>query len=286
MTEFDEKQVTHGVHARFATTKDDRQREIVEAMTVHLHNFIREVRPSQQEWGAAIEFLTEVGHWCKGGRQEFILLSDVLGASMLVDALVHDSRDATDSTVLGPFYVEEAPQLPQLANLAEGRDGIPLFTEITVSSAAGQPIGDAAVDVWHSDTEGFYDIQREDLAGRASMRGTFRTDETGRLCYWSILPSAYPIPTDGPVGRLLEATGRSPWRPAHVHFKIAAPGYVPLVTQIFVSGGDFLDTDAVLGVKPSLVVDFPQQAPGTAPDGTEMSVEWHTLNYRFTLTDG
>lgn len=284
MIEFDEQHVTQGVLDRFAGTTDPRLRMVLEAATVHLHAFIREVRPTQEEWAVAIRFLTEVGQWCDDVRQEYILLSDVLGASMLVDALIHDHPEAsTDTTVLGPFYVDGAPEFPQLANLAEGRTGNPLYSEITVRNSAGQPIANAEVDVWQSDTEGLYDVQQDDLDGKASLRGKFRTDEQGRVRYWSILPSAYAIPHDGPVGRLLTATGRSPWRPAHVHFKIVAPGYTPLVTQLYVRDGEYLDSDAVLGVKHSLIVDFPVQAPGVAPDGTHMTGDWHKLNFDFTL---
>jgi hydroxyquinol 1,2-dioxygenase len=284
MIEFDEKHVTQGVLERFAGTKDGRLREVLEATTIHLHNFIRDVRPTQEEWETAIHFLTEVGQWCNEVRQEYILLSDVLGASMLVDALIHDHPEAsTDTTLLGPFYVEGAPEFPQLTNLAEGRHGSPLFSDVTVSNSAGEPIANAEVDVWHSDTEGLYDVQHEEFGGRASMRGKFHTDAQGRLRYWSIMPSPYAIPHDGPVGRLLEATGRSPWRPAHVHFRISAPGYTPLVTQLYLSAGMYLDSDAVLAVKHSLVVDFPQHGPGAAPDGTQMTGDWHTLNFDFTL---
>ncbi|MFV3077312.1 dioxygenase [Niveispirillum fermenti] len=285
MIQFDEKQVTQGVLDRFAGTRDARLREVLGAATIHLHNFIREVRPTEKEWATAIQFLTDVGQWCDDIRQEYILLSDVLGVSMLVDALAHDHTEtSTDSTLLGPFYVEGAVEFPQLANLAEGRAGTPLFSELTVRNSAGEPIANAEVDVWHSDAEGLYDVQHAEFGGKPSMRGKFHTDEQGRLRYWSIMPSAYPIPHDGPVGRLLKATGRSPWRPAHVHFKISAPGYASLVTQLYQTGGMYLDSDAVLGVKHSLVVDFPQHGPGAAPDGRQMDGNWYTLNFDFTLS--
>jgi len=278
-----ETNLTAAVSAQFAKTPDPRLREILLALTSHLHAFARETALTFDEWRQGIEFLTRTGHMCKDGRQEFILLSDVLGLSMLVDAIDHRTQDsATESTVIGPFYVDDAPTLPNGADIGAGLDGDLLLVTAVVAGVDRQPLIDADVVVWQCDEDGRYDIQ---YATRDNyfLRGRFRTDGQGQVQFWSIVPPAYPIPDDGPAGDLLKASNRHPWRPAHVHFQITAAGHRTLVTHLFVAGGDYLDSDVVFGVKPSLVVDLEPHGPGTAPDGRACPGGWKALNHHFQL---
>ena len=226
MRNFDEQTITQAVLERIANAESPRIKQISEAVVRHLHNMVREIRPTQEEWAFAIDFLTRTGKMCDDKRQEFILLSDTLGVSMLVDAINHGSGEGlTESTVLGPFYVEGPPEPAHGADISGGLGGDPLFVSATVASPEGAPIAGAIVDVWHSDDDGYYDVQKApgELEG-AAMRARFRTDAEGRLYFWTIMPAAYPIPDDGTVGDMLKAQGRHPWRPAHVHFMIEAPG--------------------------------------------------------------
>jgi len=245
------RDLTDDVLHSFAATPDPRTRELVTRLVTHLHAYAREVGLTLDEWRGAIDFLTRTGHLSGPARQEFILLSDVLGMSMLVDELAHRDAAATASTVLGPFYVGEHRALANGADLAAGFAGEPLFVEVTVRDAAGAPIAGATADVWHADRDGLYDSQKGDAP---SLRGRFTTDADGRIWFRTIVPCSYPIPTDGPVGELLAATARHPMRPAHIHFFVRAPGKAPLVTHLFVAGDPHLASDAVFGVKPSLVV--------------------------------
>jgi hydroxyquinol 1,2-dioxygenase len=244
---------------------------------------VRDVEPSFEEWQTAISFLTRIGHMCDGKRQEFILLSDTLGVSMLVDAINHRlPAGATPTTVLGPFYVEGAPELPLGAEVARAMKGEALHVSGRVSTAGGNPIAGAIVDIWHSDEDGYYDEQRPDQPD-ANLRARFRTDSEGRFHFWTLTPTSYPVPDDGPVGELLRATGRHPMRPAHVHFMIAAPGHETLVTHVFVAADPYLDSDAVFGVKQELIAEFTQYPPGKAPDGKVMNSTWRKLAYDFAL---
>ena len=184
------------------------------------------MRPTQREWEYGIDFLTRTGHMCDDKRQEFILLSDALGVSMLVDAINHPvSEGATETTVLGPFFVQAAPEKEIGDNISGGMEGKPMLVTGSVSTVDDKPLAGAVVDVWHSDDDGYYDVQQLDKVGDLTMRARFRTDQNGRFHFWSIKPAPYPIPHDGPVGEMLDAQGRHPWRPAHVHFMISAPGY-------------------------------------------------------------
>lgn len=272
MRDFDETSITDAVLERLSAAPDPRMRLVSQALVRHLHAFVREVEPSFEEWQAAIGFLTRTGHMCDDKRQEFILLSDTLGVSMLVDAINHRLPEgATPTTVLGPFYVENAPELPLGAEVAQSMKGERLHVSGEVRTAGGAPIAGAIVDIWHSDEDGFYDVQRPAEA-EASLRARFRTDEEGRFHFWTLLPTSYPVPDDGPVGDLLRATGRHPMRPAHVHFMIAAPGHETLVTHVFVAGDPYLDSDAVFGVKQKLIVEFAR-----APEGHRL------LSYDFAL---
>jgi hydroxyquinol 1,2-dioxygenase len=284
MRDFDENNITDAVLESFARTPDARLKQIVSRLTHHLHAFVRDVEPTFDEWLAAIQFLTRTGQMCSPTRQEFILLSDTFGVSMLVDAINHRLPEgATETTVLGPFYVDNAPEFALGADISAGMEGQPLYAEGTIAAADGAPLAGATVDVWQSDDDGFYDVQAPDPS-KLSLRGRFKTDAEGRYRFWSIVPAFYPIPNDGPVGEMLVATGRHPFRPAHVHFMIRAPGCETLVTHVFVPGDRYLDSDAVFGVKNSLVGDFIEKSAGTkAPDGRAMSVPWRHLTYNFGL---
>jgi hydroxyquinol 1,2-dioxygenase len=252
--------VVTGLSDRVAATFDGswnpRFAEVMRSLVAHLHEFIAEVSLTEEEWAAAIDFLTRTGHRSDDRRQEFILLSDVLGASMAVVDVNHPTGGtATESTVLGPFFVEGAPEFPNGADIAGDAPGEPCWFTGTVISANGTPVAGAVVDVWQSDETGNYDVQYPDLT-EPRGRGRLRTDDSGTFSFWSVRPEPYPIPHDGPVGELLRAAGRGPMRPAHLHFKIAAPNHRTLITHVFPSGDDYLATDAVFGVKPSLVIDF------------------------------
>ncbi len=283
MREFDEASLTEAVIRRFGETPDPRLRAVMQSLVRHLHAFVRDIEPSFEEWQAAIDFLTRTGQKCDATRQEFILLSDTLGVSMLVDAINHRvAAGATPTTVLGPFYVDNPPEMPSGAELAADAPGERLLVSGSVRTADGAPLADATVDVWQSDAEGFYDVQRPP-GDAPELRARFRSDAQGRFHFWTVVPSAYPVPTDGPVGAMLEATGRHPMRPAHVHFMIAAAGHETLVTHVFEDGDPYLESDAVFGVKEDLVRPFGRHAPGTAPDGRVMAQPWRSLSYDFAL---
>jgi hydroxyquinol 1,2-dioxygenase len=222
----------------------------------HLHEFITEVELTEREWLNGIEFLTETGQITDEQRQEFILLSDVLGASMLVIGLNHRVEDtATESTVFGPFFIENAPRFENGDDIAKGAPGEICSVNGRVLSTGGEPISGARIDIWQADDAGMYDAQYDDLTG-ARARGHLFSNSEGRFWFQTIRPTSYPIPTDGPVGRLLSAARRSPMRPAHIHFRIVAGGYETLATHVFVADDPFLDTDAVFGVKDSLIAPF------------------------------
>lgn len=281
MRDFDEHNITAAVIERFGNTPDPRLKRIIVSLVRHMHDFVRDVELTFDEWAFAIEFLTRTGQICSNERQEFILLSDSLGVSMLVDAINHRMREGTtETTVLGPFYVNDPPEVANGADLSAGVAGEPLFVDGRVTSEGGLPISGALVDIWHSDSEGFYDVQQSRVP---ELRARFRTDAGGRFHFWTIVPLYYPIPHDGPVGQMLAATRRHPFRPAHVHFMIEAPGHEKLITHVFRAGDPYLDSDAVFGVKNSLVREFTQHPPGTAPDGCRMEQSWRKLSYHFGL---
>jgi hydroxyquinol 1,2-dioxygenase len=285
MRELNEDTITDEVIRRFAECGDARLKTVLNALVRHLHDFVREVALTETEWEAAIRFLTRTGQICDATRQEFILLSDTLGLSTLVDAINHPiAPGATQSTVLGPFYVEAAPMIAQGGTIdpGDGKGGETLFVDARVTGAAGEPLVGAVIDVWHSDAEGFYDVQGAEA--ETARRGRFETGPDGVLRFWTTMPASYPIPDDGPVGDMLKATGRHPWRPAHVHFMIEAPGFQRLVTHVFVDGDPYLDSDAVFGVKHSLIDAYPELPAGTAPDGRMADQPYRILQYHFGLT--
>ena len=279
MRNIDEHDITEAVIARFANCTDPRLKQILGALVTHLHDFVRETRLTEDEWMQGIRFLTDTGQTCSAQRQEFILLSDTLGVSMLTVAL-NQARPAgaTEATVFGPFHVDDAPALPAGADLARGAPGEPLFVDIEVVGLDGEPVAGAEVDVWQADAEGLYDVQRPELGTERRARGVLRTDAAGRTRFRSVVPTSYPVPTDGPVGRMLLASGRHPWRPAHVHFLIRAAGYRTLTTHIFRDGDPYLDSDVVFGVRSSLIGRFEHHASGPLADGP-----YTTLSQRFVL---
>ncbi|GAB3861777.1 hydroxyquinol 1,2-dioxygenase [Nocardioides maradonensis] len=253
--DFTEETALDAVLASFSSTPDARVREVLMAVTTHLHALMREVRPSMAEWEQAIAFLTAVGQKCDDTRQEFVLLSDVLGISMLVETINGDEH-ATEGTVLGPFHMTESPARELGDSIDLLGQGTPCLVSGTVTDIAGVPIAGASVDVWQCTAEGFYDVQQPDVQPPGNGRGVFRTDEAGGYRFRSVVPSHYPIPTDGPVGTLLDATRRHPFRPAHVHLQVTAPGYAPVTTHLFVADSPYVDSDAVFAVKRSLVREF------------------------------
>jgi hydroxyquinol 1,2-dioxygenase len=284
MREFDEQSITAAVLARMDQCDDARFKQVMSSLVTHLHQFVRDVKLTDAEWITAIQFLTEVGKTCTDKRQEFILLSDTLGVSILVITLNHPaSGGTTDSTVLGPYYWEGAPEMPAGANLAEGVKGEPAFYSGRVLSSDGTPLAGALLDVWSGDGEGTYDMQMEADVGMKA-RGRIRTDAEGRYRFRSIRPTYYPVPTDGPVGRMLEKMGRHPMRPGHIHMLVSAPGHQTITTHLFAAGSEYIDSDAVFGVKESLVTPFAKHPAGAvAPDGTRMDTPFYTVNYDFRL---
>ncbi len=284
MRNIDTTTITPAFLARLDHCTDPRLKEILSSLATHLHDFAREVKLTEAEWMQGIQFLSGTGQKCSDTRQEFILLSDTLGLSMLLVAL-NNARPpgATEATVFGPFHTDDAPVLPQGADLARGAPGVPLFVDATVRSLDGTPIAGAHVDVWQADADGLYDVQRAELGSQRRARGVLRSDVQGRVRFRSITPVAYPVPTDGPVGQMLLASGRHPWRPAHLHFKIDAPGHERLITHIFRDGDPYLDSDVVFGVRSSLIGNFVHHEGGSAPDGSTMDGEFCTLQQDFVL---
>lgn len=279
-----ESQLVERVVASFDDTPDERLKELMQALTRHLHAFLREVRLTEQEWQRAIEFLTTAGHITDDRRQEFILLSDVLGASMQTITVNNEAyRDATEATVFGPFFVEGSPEIELGGDIAAGASGQPCWVEGTVTDTDGKPVPHARIEVWEADEDGFYDVQYGD--DRVCARGHLYSDADGNYRFWAVTPTPYPIPHDGPVGRLLAATGRSPMRASHLHFMIQGEGLRTLVTHIFVRGDELLDRDSVFGVRDSLVKDFEPQPAGTpTPDGRDLGDRaWSRVRFGIVL---
>jgi hydroxyquinol 1,2-dioxygenase len=283
MQNLDETTITQAVIARHANVADERLQTLITSLVQHLHEFAREIHLTEAEWAAGIDFLTAVGHTCSPTRQEFILLSDTLGLSTLVAAQNHRKPvGCTEATVFGPFHVEGAPEKPLGADVANGAEGEPCFVRGCVRGFAGEPIAGAVIEVWQADAKGLYDIQYEGLDEHRA-RATLRSAQDGGYHFRSIVATPYPIPHDGPVGQLLEALNRHPWRPAHLHFRITAPGYETLVTHVFRDGDPYLDSDAVFGVRSSLVADWPRHPAGPTPEGDMLETPFHTLDFDFVL---
>lgn len=279
--------ITDATKQTFDDSKTDRTKEVFTALVQHLHDFTREVRLTHEEWFTAVDFLERVGKISSPTRQEYVLLSDILGLSVLVDLINHHTgSSATDSDLLGPFYVEGRPTAANGSDISGGVPGKPLFFTGTVVDTDGNPVAGAQVDTWHSDGEGFYDVQQtEKLNNKLAMRALLTTDENGRFWYRSINPRYYPVPTDGPCGEIMRAAARSPMRPAHIHFWFRAEGYEELVTQLFRPDDPYLDSDAVFGAKRGLIAHaVDHQAGDTAPDGTTLDEPFVTVDWTFALT--
>ncbi|MFB4304906.1 dioxygenase [Actinomadura sp. GTD37] len=283
IVDFNEHTATEAVQNSFGDTPDARLRELLNTLTRHLHAFVREARPSVREWEQAIAFLTAVGQSCTDTRQEFVLLSDVLGVSMLVETL-NEREGGTASTVLGPFHMVESPSRALGDSIDMVGEAEPCVVSGRVLNAEGAPLPNAEVDVWQCNERGFYDVQEPGAQPSGNGRGLFRTDAEGRFRFRTVLPSHYPIPTDGPAGRLLNATGRHPYRPAHIHFIVQADGYAPLTTHIFVAGSPYLDSDAVFAVKQSLIVDFAESDDEDAAARNGVHAPFHHAEFDLVLT--
>ncbi len=284
MKELNEEDLTEAVLSRLHCA-DDRTRTILEKLIQHMHDFIRDLEPTEEEWFKAIDFLTRTGKMCTDKRQEFILLSDVLGVSMLVDAINHRYAEGiTETTVTGPFHAEA--NLMKMGSMIalgpEAKRGGPTLVRGTILGQSGKPIANALIDVWQSDDVGYYDIQDSNQPD-VNLRGVFKTGEDGKYWFKTIKPSAYPVPTDGPVGELLRAAGRHAMRPAHIHFMITAPGYERLITHLFVDGDQYLDSDAVFGVKESLILEFKLNHSPTAAKEAGFDSPFYDVEYDFRL---
>ena len=284
MQNLDENTITEEAIRRLEGCKDPRFKQILTSLTKHLHEFAREVKLTEEEWMQGIEFLTAVGKKCDDKRQEVILLSDTLGLSMLVVALNHKKpAGCTEATVFGPFHTDKAADFKNGDDLSMGAAGEPAFVSGTVRGSDGKPVANAVLDVWQADGDGVYDVQYTDKDNALFARGRLRSDAEGRYWFKSILPEFYSIPTDGPVGKWIDRAGRHPFRPAHLHFMIQAPGYEKLVTHVFRGDDKYLDSDAVFGVRSSLISDWIKKPAGTAPDGSKMAEPFYTLDFDFVL---
>jgi hydroxyquinol 1,2-dioxygenase len=281
-----DENLTRAVLASFEGAGSARFREVLDSLVRHLHAFASEIQLTEEEWFRGIDFLTRTGHITDERRQEFILLSDVLGLSMLVVG-INNRRPpkATESTVFGPFFVEGSPAFSNGGDLANGAPGEPCLMQGRVLNLEGERVPGAHIEVWMADEDGFYDVQYDGL-DEPRGRGHLRADDEGRWWFWSVKPEAYPIPSDGPVGGLLEAAGRHPMRPAHVHFMVEAPPYQRLITHVFADGDRWLDSDAVFGVRSNLITGFERREAGTAPDGRQMQTPYWTMSYDIVLAPG
>jgi hydroxyquinol 1,2-dioxygenase len=254
--------LTDAVVASFDGSPQPRTKEVLSALVRHLHAFAREVDLTEDEYFLAIDFLTRTGQISTGTRQEFVLLADVLGLSMLTVGLGSPATaGATESTVFGPFFVQGSPEVQNGDDIANGAPGVPCLISGRVLNTKGEPIAGATVETWQADEDGFYDVQKDNLAGPQN-RGHLTTDADGNYSFRAVKPVAYPIPVDGPVGELLRASGRGWMRPAHIHFMVTAPGYRRLITHVFEAGDPYLQEDAVFGVKDSLVTEFTEHPDG------------------------
>ncbi|MCK2200677.1 dioxygenase [Corynebacterium callunae] len=280
-----EEDLVNRVLASFDNCENPRLKQVMQSLTVHLHDFIRDVRLTEEEWNYGIDFLTKVGHITDDKRQEFVLLSDTLGASMQTIAVNNEAYgDATEATVFGPFFLDDAPKVENGGDISFGAAGQPAWVEGTVKDTEGNPISGARIEVWECDEDGLYDVQYGD--DRRTARAHLFSDEQGRYAFWGLTPVPYPIPHDGPVGQMLQSVGRSPVRAAHLHFMVTAPEKRTLVTHIFVDGDPQLEIgDSVFGVKDSLIKEFKRQPAGTeTPDGRDLGEQtWAHARFDIVL---
>jgi hydroxyquinol 1,2-dioxygenase len=281
---FDEEHSVEVVNARLGKDTDPRLREIMTILVKHLHAAVKEIEPTHEEWLATIDFLTRTGQMCNEWRQEYILLSDILGVSMLVDVINHRRpAGATENTVLGPFYVPKAPHYEHGANICLDGKGEPLLVRGHVFDVEGKPISGATIDVWQTNDDGFYDVQQKGVQPDWNLRGVFSSGADGAYWYRAVKPRFYPIPDDGPVGQLLTKLGRHPYRPAHIHFIVTAPGYDPVVTHIFTPDCPYLAEDPVFGVKGSLIADFERVEDPKAAEALSFKGPFWSVNWDFVL---
>jgi hydroxyquinol 1,2-dioxygenase len=277
-----ESNLTDVASERWSNIPDPRLREIMTSLVRHVHAFVREIEPTQAEWATAIDWLTHTGKMCTDKRQEFILFSDVLGVSMLMDAINNRlAKGATPTTVEGPFHVPASPEFADGADMAQNAPGVPCFVTGTVRDLDGKPIAGATLDVWQTDGEGLYEAQRE--VDGPWLRGVFHTQADGSFVIRTVVPISYTIPMDGTVGELVKRTNISHYRPAHIHFVVEAPGYHRIVTHLFRRGDRYIDNDVVYGVKEPLIVDFKEVPGGKAPNGETLSSPFCLVNYDFVL---
>ena len=281
---FEEETSVDVVNARMGADITPRLREIMTAVVKHLHNAVKEIEPTHDEWLAAIKFLTDTGHMCTEWRQEFILLSDVLGVSMLVDSINHRRpSEATENTILGPFYVPDAPRYQHGANVCLDGKGEPMLVRGRVLDTSGRPIDGALLDIWQTNEDGFYDVQQKGVQPDFNLRGVFTSGPDGAYWFRSVKPRFYPIPDDGPVGKMLGALGRHPNRAAHIHFIVTAPGYDPVITHIFEPSCRYLSEDAVFGVKETLVAEFERVVDAAPITEAGFDGPFWLVNWDFTL---
>ena len=293
MIQYNEATVTQAVVDSLSNCADPRFRTVMTSLVKHLHAFVREVDLTDAEWADAVSFLLETGKGSTPQRNEFVLLSDTLGVSMLVVSLaqarksasLQGATEATEATVEGPFYWQGAPEVQLGDNIAQGIPGEPALYCGRVTDIEGKPLAGALLDVWSGDGEGNYDVQ---LSTPPTMRGRGRmhADAEGRYYFWSIKPSAYPIPDDLTTGTMLRRMGRLNWRPGHLHVMVSADRHVPLTTHLFVSDSKYLDSDAVFAVRNSLIIDFEKHPAGKALDGRLMTTPYHVANYDFRSAAG
>lgn len=288
MTQFSEPELTAAVVDSFKDTPNPRVKFLLQELVKSLHAYVQKTDLTFEEWEFAIDFLTRTGQKCTPIRQEFILLSDVLGVSMLVDAVNHREREgATETTVLGPFYVGEHQVTPHGTDVSAQLSGEKMFVQSRVTDVSGKPLAGVPVDIWHADDDGFYDSQKPTYQTEGpSSRARFITDADGRFFFRTIKPCSYPIPVDGPVGEMIHYTRRPALRPAHIHFLVAAPGYEPLVTHVFISGDPNIDCDVVFGVKDELIATIEERNDPLMPDGKPSPTPWHLMTYEFKVRPG
>lgn len=277
-----EENLTDIVLKRWEDIPDARLKQVMQSLIRHLHAFVRDIEPTGEEWFKAIDFITRTGQMSDNKRQEVILFSDVMGVSMLVDAINHRlPSGATPTTVEGPFHVADAPHLSDGANMAKDAPGIPAFVTGTVRSLDGTPIAGAVLDLWQTDGEGLYESQRG--SEEPWMRGIYHSNADGTFSVRTVVPIAYTIPMDGTVGALMARTDISHMRPAHIHFAVSAPGHKAVVTHLFRKGDEFIETDVVYGVKAPLIVDFVKKPGGKAPTGEVLAEPFYEVRYDFVL---
>jgi catechol 1,2-dioxygenase len=281
---FSEENSVEVVVARNANAPDERLKQVAEIITRKLHEAVKEIEPTQDEWMQAIQFLTRTGHMCTEWRQEFILLSDIFGVSMLVDAVNHRKpAGASESTVLGPFHIDDAPELPMGANICLDSKGEDMVISGRILDTQGNPVEGAKIDVWQTNDEGFYDVQQKGIQPDFNLRGVFRTGPDGTYWFRGVKPRHYPIPDDGPVGQLLGHLGRHPNRPAHLHFIFSADGYETLVTHIFDPDDPYINSDVVFGVKESLLADFKRIHDPARARKLDFSGDFWEVEFDFVL---